>query len=76
MGIQVNFDLFDNKCFINYLNFLTGRIFKILPISESEPSTLSNYIESYGDVIVDYDTGCNRLADIFEELKELEETEE
>lgn len=46
MSIQVNFDLFDNKCFINYLNFLTGRIFKILPISESDPITLHDYIES------------------------------
>lgn len=44
--IEVNFDLFDSKCFINYLNFLTGRFFKILPISENQPETLYDYMSS------------------------------
>jgi hypothetical protein len=46
MSIKVNYDLLDNKCFVNYLQFLCGRFFKILPISETEPSTLKDYIES------------------------------
>ena len=46
MSIQVNYDLLDDKCFINYLNFLIGGFYKILPISEEEPSTLYDYMSS------------------------------
>lgn len=44
--IKVNYELLDDKCFVNYLNFLIGRFYKILPISEKEPETLRNYLES------------------------------
>jgi hypothetical protein len=44
--VQVNFDVINDQCFINYLNFLVGKVYKILPISESEPDTLKDYLES------------------------------
>lgn len=39
-------NIIDNEFFLNYLNFLIGRVYKILPISESEPETLKSYLDS------------------------------
>jgi len=45
--VKVHIDnIIDNKFFLNYLNFLIGRVYKILPISESEPETLKSYLDS------------------------------
>lgn len=45
--VKVNYDAInDNQFFLNYLNFLIGRVYKILPISEDEPVTLKSYLDS------------------------------
>jgi hypothetical protein len=45
--VKVNIDnIIDNEFFLNYLNFLIGRVYKILPISEGEPETLRSYLDS------------------------------
>jgi hypothetical protein len=45
--VKVHIDnIIDNEFFLNYLNFLIGRVYKILPISESEPETLKSYLDS------------------------------
>lgn len=45
--VKVNLDaITDDEFFINYLNFLINRVYKILPISESEPNTLKSYTDS------------------------------
>jgi hypothetical protein len=44
--VQVNLESLNNQFLVNYLNFLTGRVFKILPISEQEPNTLQDYLSS------------------------------
>jgi hypothetical protein len=44
--IKTNYDVFNDDFFKNYLNFLISKVFKILPISENEPDTLKNYLES------------------------------
>jgi hypothetical protein len=44
--VQVNYEIFDDKYLINYLNFLINKVYKILPISEREPETLKDYLES------------------------------
>lgn len=46
MSIQVNYELLNNKCFVNYFNFLISSMYKILPIVEEEPKTLKPYLES------------------------------
>jgi hypothetical protein len=44
--VQVNINVIDDEFFLNYLNFLINRVYKILPISESEPETLKSYLDS------------------------------
>ncbi len=45
--VKVNYDAInDDQFFLNYLNFLINRVYKILPISESEPVTLKSYLDS------------------------------
>jgi hypothetical protein len=45
--VKVNYDAInDDQFFLNYLNFLIGRVYKILPISEDEPVTLKSYLDS------------------------------
>ena len=44
--IQVNYDAISDEFFVNYLNFLISKVFKILPISEQEPDTLRDYLDS------------------------------
>lgn len=45
--VKVNYDAInDNQFFLNYLNFLINRVYKILPISEDEPVTLKSYLDS------------------------------
>jgi hypothetical protein len=44
--IEVRYELLNNECFNNYLKFLIGSIYKILPIQENEPDTLLPYLES------------------------------
>jgi hypothetical protein len=44
--IKVNYELLDEKCFNNYLDYLISSFFKILPISENESDTLKEYLES------------------------------
>lgn len=44
--VQVNLDGLNDQFFINYLNFLISKVFKILPISEEQPETLKDYLES------------------------------
>lgn len=46
MTIEVNYENIPNEMLVNYFNFLIGKVFKILPISETEPDTLQNYLES------------------------------
>jgi hypothetical protein len=46
MSIKVNYEMLDNKCFVNYFNFLISSMYKILPIVEEEPETLKSYLES------------------------------
>jgi len=46
MTIEVNYENIPNEMLVNYFNFLVNRIFKILPISEQEPDTLREYLES------------------------------
>ena len=43
--VQVNYSAIPNEFFINYLNFLISKVFKILPISEEQPETLKDYLE-------------------------------
>lgn len=44
--VQVNFDLIHDQFFINYLNFLISKVYKILPIVETEPETIRDYLDS------------------------------
>lgn len=44
--VQVNLDSLNDQFFINYLNFLISKVYKILPISEEQPETLKDYLES------------------------------
>lgn len=44
--IIVNYGMLPDECFSNYLNYLIGQLYKILPIHENEPETLSSYLES------------------------------
>lgn len=44
--VQVNLQNLNDQFFINYFNFLINRVFKILPISENEPDTLKDYLDS------------------------------
>jgi len=45
--VKVNYDAInDDQFFLNYLNFLINRVYKILPISEDEPLTLKSYLDS------------------------------
>jgi hypothetical protein len=44
--IEVNYELLEGKCFVNYLNFLINRFYKILPIQETQTDTLQSYLES------------------------------
>jgi hypothetical protein len=44
--VQVNLDSLNNQFFINYLDFLISKVFKILPISEEQPETLRDYLSS------------------------------
>jgi hypothetical protein len=45
--VKVNIDnIIDDEFFLNYLNFLINRVYKILPISEDEPETLELYLDS------------------------------
>lgn len=44
--MQVNYNVLNDEFFINYLNFLVSKVFKILPISEEQPETLKDYLES------------------------------
>lgn len=43
---QVNLQNLNDQFFMNYLNFLISKVFKILPISEQEPETLKDYLDS------------------------------
>lgn len=47
----------NNKVLSNYLDTLVNSFFKILPIKESEPNTLENYVKSLEIELV----GCNSL---------------
>ena len=44
--IEVRYDMMPNQLFEEYLKFLIGQFYKVLPIQESEPETLKNYLES------------------------------
>ncbi len=45
--VKININAFnDDQFLVNYLNFLTNKVFKILPIFENEPNTLREYLES------------------------------
>lgn len=44
--VQVNLDVLNEQFFVNYLNFLISKVFKILPISEEQPETLKDYLSS------------------------------
>lgn len=44
--VEVNYSLISDEFFVNYIKFLTNKLFKILPIYEQAPSTLPNYLES------------------------------
>lgn len=44
--VQVNLQNLNDQFFMNYLNFLISKVFKILPISEQEPETLKDYLDS------------------------------
>jgi hypothetical protein len=44
--ITVNYENFPDEMLMNWFKYLTGRVFKILPLSENSPDTLRNYMES------------------------------
>jgi hypothetical protein len=44
--IEIKFSQIPDETFSNYLDFLVGKIFKILPISEHNFDTLQAYLES------------------------------
>jgi hypothetical protein len=44
--IEIKFSQIPDETFGNYLDFLIGKIFKILPISEDSFDTLQVYLES------------------------------
>ena len=44
--IEVKYNLLNGECFNNYLKFLIGSVYKILPIQENDPDTLLSYLES------------------------------
>lgn len=44
--VQVNYSAISDEYLVNYFNFLISKVFKILPISEEQPGTLKDYLES------------------------------
>ncbi|MCK9319420.1 hypothetical protein [Methanoculleus sp.] len=44
--IEVKYENIPDEMLVNYFNFLIGKVYKILPISEKEPDTLKEYLES------------------------------
>ena len=44
--VQVKYGLIPDKLFVNYLNFLIGKVFKLLPMREQNDETLIKYMES------------------------------
>ncbi len=44
--IKVNYDVIPDQLFLNYLDFLVGKVYKCLPMREQEDKTLNKYMES------------------------------
>ena len=44
--IQTNYNAIPNKLFLNYLNFLVGKLYKILPMFENKDKTLIKYLKN------------------------------
>lgn len=44
--VKVKYGLIPDKLFVNYLNFLIGKVFKLLPMREQNDETLIKYMES------------------------------
>lgn len=44
--IEVKYGTLPDEALINYLNFLVGKFFKILPLKEQREETLLSYLES------------------------------
>jgi hypothetical protein len=44
--IEVNYGILPDKCFSNYMQFLIGQFYKVIPIYENEPETLQSYLKS------------------------------
>lgn len=44
--IQTNYGVIPDELFGNYLTFLIGKFYKILPMFENNDETLHNYLES------------------------------
>jgi hypothetical protein len=44
--VKTKYQNIPDGCFANYFNFLIGRIFKVLPLSEEENQNIINYMES------------------------------
>lgn len=44
--IKVNYDVIPDQLFLNYLDFLIGKVYKCLPMREQQDKTLIKYMES------------------------------
>lgn len=44
--IEIKYENIPDQMLLNWFKYLTGRVFKILPISENAPETLKYYVDS------------------------------
>ena len=47
--VQVKYGLIPDKLFVNYLNFLIGKVFKLLPMREQNDETLNQLPTTYAN---------------------------
>jgi hypothetical protein len=50
--IEVKYEMLDNKCFINYLDFLIGQLYKSLCLKEEQSDTLCDYLDSLKNELI------------------------
>lgn len=44
--IKTNYEYIPDKMFVNYLDYLIGKVYKMLPMRENKDDTLVEYMES------------------------------
>ena len=61
--IDVKYGQIPNKLFCNYLSYLIDKVYKILPLKESETETLQSYLNSLQIELI----GSTQLIDVLKD---------